>query len=81
MTIDKSGLIWVGSIGGVSHFDGKNTTDGNGIFKHKSGEFIHLTSKNGLTDNNIADILEDKQGNIWIGTFNGGVSKYDGKTY
>jgi streptogramin lyase len=28
-----------------------------------------------------ADILEDKQGNIWIGTFYGGVSKYDGKTY
>ncbi|MBK9402157.1 MAG: hypothetical protein IPN36_15360 [Bacteroidetes bacterium] len=50
-------------------------------FQIQKGEFIHLTSKNGLTDNNVADILEDKQGNIWIGTFNGGVSKYDGKTY
>jgi ligand-binding sensor domain-containing protein len=65
---DKNGTMWF-------------ATDGNGIFKYKSGEFIHLTSKNGLTDNNVADILEDKQGNIWIGTFNGGVSKYDGKTY
>jgi ligand-binding sensor domain-containing protein len=65
---DRNGTMWF-------------ATDGNGIFKYKSGEFIHLTSKNGLTDNNVADILEDKQGNIWIGTFNGGVSKYDGKTY
>ena len=65
---DKNGTMWF-------------ATDGNGIFKYKSGEFVHLTSKNGLTDNNVADILEDKQGNIWIGTFNGGVSKYDGKTF
>ncbi len=65
---DKNGTMWL-------------VTDGNGIFKYKNGEFIHLTTKNGLTDNNAADILEDKQGNIWIGTFNGGVSKFDGKTY
>jgi ligand-binding sensor domain-containing protein len=65
---DRNGTMWF-------------ATDGNGIFKYINGEFIHLTLKNGLTDNNVADILEDKQGNIWIGTFNGGVSKYDGKTF
>jgi ligand-binding sensor domain-containing protein len=25
--------------------------------------------------------LEDKQGNIWIGTFYGGISKFDGTTF
>ena len=65
---DKNGTMWL-------------VTDGNGIFKYKNGDFIHLTNKNGLTDNNAADILEDKQGNIWLGTFNGGVSKFDGKSY
>ncbi len=65
---DKSGTMWL-------------VTDGNGIFKYKNGEFIHLTTKNGLTDNSVADLLEDKQGNIWIGTFYGGVSKFDGKTF
>ena len=29
----------------------------------------------------VADILEDKEGNILIGTFYGGVSKFDYKTY
>ncbi len=65
---DKNGTMWF-------------VTDGNGIFKYNNGEFTHLTTKNGLTDNNVFDILEDKRGNIWIGTFNGGVSKYDGKSY
>lgn len=65
---DRSGTIWL-------------VTDGNGIFKYNKGEFTHLTTENGLTDNNTADILEDKQGNMWIGTFYGGVSKFDGKTY
>jgi len=29
----------------------------------------------------VADVFEDSKGNIWIGTFNGGVSKYDGSTF
>lgn len=65
---DRNGTMWL-------------VTDGNGILKYNKGEFIHLTKKNGLTDNNAADILEDKQGNIWIGTFYGGVSRFDGETY
>lgn len=65
---DKSGNMWL-------------VTDGNGIFKYNNGEFTHLTTKNGLTDNNGNDILEDRQGNIWIATYYGGLSKFDGKTY
>jgi len=65
---DKNGMMWF-------------ATDGNGIFQYNNGKFTHLTTKNGLVDNNTADILEDSQGNIWIGTFYGGVSKYDGETF
>jgi ligand-binding sensor domain-containing protein len=65
---DRNGTMWF-------------ATDGNGIFKYNNGTFTHLTTENGLVDNNTADILEDSQGNIWIGTFYGGVSKFDGKTY
>ena len=65
---DSNGMMWF-------------VTDGNGVFTYKDGAFTHLTSKNGLTDNNVSDIFEDRQGNIWISTFNSGVSRYDGKTY
>lgn len=65
---DKNGTMWF-------------VTDGNGIFKYNKGEFTHVTTKNGLPDNNIADILEDRQGNIWIGSYYGGVSKFDGETF
>ena len=65
---DREGAMWF-------------ATDGNGIFKYKQGEFMHLSTQNGLTDNNTSEIFEDKQGNIWIGTFYGGVSRFDGKTF
>lgn len=65
---DQKGTMWF-------------ATDGNGIFTYKNGEFTHLTTKNGLSDNHVADILEDTKGNIWLGSFYGGVSKYDGKKF
>lgn len=68
MIEDKHGTMWF-------------VFDGNGIFKYKNGDFLHLTADKELADNNVADILEDSQGNIWIGTFYGGVSKFDGKTF
>ncbi len=35
----------------------------------------------GLKSNYIICLLEDKSGNLWIGTNGGGVSKYDGKSF
>ncbi|NOX47879.1 MAG: hypothetical protein GXO89_12965 [Chlorobi bacterium] len=34
-------------------------------------KFDHLTKKNGLTSNYVLDILQDKQGFIWIATTEG----------
>ena len=41
----------------------------------------HLTKENGLTDNSAGVGLKDRNGNIWIGSFNGGASKFDGTTF
>ena len=42
--------------------------------------FKHLSSENGLLDNNVNCIFQDKKGFIWIGTY-GGLSRYDGNKF
>ena len=57
------GEIWVG-------------TDKNGIFVIVGSENKHYTVDDGLGSNQIKEIFEDKQKNIWVVTKNG-ISKYD----
>ncbi len=40
----------------------------------------HLTIKNGLSNNFITDIVQDKQGFLWIGT-ESGINRFDGKNF
>ena len=40
-------------------------------------KFKHLTTKDGLTQNIITDIYQDKEGYMWFGTRNG-LNKFDG---
>ena len=42
--------------------------------------FTQITVKDGLSNNNISSILEDKNGNIWFGSANG-VSRFDGQQF
>ncbi len=41
-------------------------------------KFIHYTTANGLSDNNITGITQDSYGYIWISTDNG-LNRFDGK--
>ena len=64
---DRDGNLWFSTGGeGVYRFDGKS--------------FTNFTSKDGLCDNTASTIIQDKSGNILIGT-NAGICKYDGKTF
>lgn len=61
---DSKGNFWFGSLQeGVAVYDGKS--------------FTYLTINEGLTDNQIHSIQEDKDGVIWIDTQTG-ISSYDG---
>ncbi len=63
---DRKGNYWFGSLEeGVAVYDGNY--------------FTYFTTKDGLTDNKILTIQEDKNGIIWFSTLHG-VSSYDGKT-
>ncbi len=41
----------------------------------------YLDVDQGMNSSYVFSILEDKSGNLWFGTYGGGVSKYDGKSF
>jgi signal transduction histidine kinase/streptogramin lyase len=59
--------------GGVSKYDPDED--------RTRGSFTHFTEKEGLSNNDVRSILEDKRGNFWFGTNGGGVNKYGGKRF
>ena len=62
---DKNGHIWIGSFthGGLNEFDGE--------------KMIHHPLKDGYGEGMISTSYMDKGGNLWFGTRNGGIYKYD----
>jgi len=62
---DRDGFLWIGTNGGgFNKFDQKNEI------------FYHYNENNGLSDNTVYGILEDKRGRLWLST-NQGVSLFD----
>ena len=45
------------------------------------GGWQTFNTSNGLAANGVNTILEDRSGNLWFGTYGGGVSRYDGATW
>ena len=43
--------------------------------------FENFTSREGMSNAIVTNILEDYLGNIWIGTYGGGINKYDGNLF
>jgi len=62
---DKAGNLWFGSTG-------------EGVYRYNGQVFTQFTMNDGLSNNVVWCVAEDRIGNIWIGTDNG-VSRYDGK--
>ena len=52
ITRDRAGNFWIGSEGGLSHFD--------------HGHFVTITKKNGLPGNSVSGIVEDDDGFLWL---------------
>ncbi|SHM13918.1 Two component regulator propeller [Flavobacterium flevense] len=52
----------------------------NKILSQESVYFQHLTTNNGLSQNDVNDIYQDKQGFMWFATHDG-LNKYDGYSF
>jgi ligand-binding sensor domain-containing protein len=46
-----------------------------------AGNFVNYNTEQGLALSSISCGFKDKNGNLWFGTFGGGVSRYDGKSF
>ena len=66
------GTIWIALDGfGICIYDPRS----------RDKNFTHITKESGLPDNNIADLMQDSKGNIWLGSMFGGISCFDGKSF
>jgi len=70
---DSKGYLWFGTRGGVSKL-----MSGDLLHQTSKGSppnFTNYTEKDGLSNNYVFTILEDDEGNMWFGTYGGGVSQ------
>lgn len=65
----RDGYLWIGTLGGLSRFDGEKFRDFDG------------STSPGLKDGRISSLFEDSQGCLWIGHDLGGVTRYQGGTF
>jgi ligand-binding sensor domain-containing protein len=74
---DRKGNLWFASKDSGVYYYNARLNDGVGQGK----SFQHFTTREGLANNAVMCIYEDKAGIIWFGTGGGGVSRYDGKSF
>lgn len=64
---DSRGILWVGTLNGVS--------------KIENGKIQNFYTSNGLAHNSAWDIVEDQNNTIWIASYGGGITKFDGVNF
>ncbi|HQZ43167.1 MAG TPA: hypothetical protein PK735_09790, partial [Flavobacteriales bacterium] len=64
---DKKNNYWFGS-------------NGEGVYRYDGKTIVNFTTKDGLCNDSIRQIQEDKFGNIFFSTL-GGINKFDGKQF
>ncbi|HSW55743.1 MAG TPA: triple tyrosine motif-containing protein, partial [Ignavibacteriaceae bacterium] len=67
---DEKTILWIGTANGLNKFVVKNDLDNSNGSK-LDVEINYFTVEDGLADNAIESILEDENGNLWIGTSSG----------
>lgn len=60
LRVSKTGKLWIG-------------TEGRGLMRYDKAtdKFTTYTEDEGLSNNTVLNVEEDKKGNIWVSTFNG----------
>ena len=67
MAEDEYGVVWFGTVNGLTSYDGRNFTR----YLH------HPQDSNSLVDNYVESILIDSKGIFWIGSLGKGLTKFN----
>ena len=81
---DKAGNLWFGTelgSGDLNENGGLWRYDPSTTLRTGGKSFTRFTRKDGLCHNGVFSIVEDTNGNIWVGTRNTGLCRFDGKTF
>jgi ligand-binding sensor domain-containing protein len=73
---DHKGNIWFGGEEHDNGYGGKG-----GVWYYDGKTFRNFTTTDGIGDYSVWSITEDRQGNVWFGTRNMGLYKYDGNKF
>lgn len=63
---DDMGKLWFGGYGGLCNYDGKR--------------FTNFTSRTGFNEQPVNCIIKTKEGNLWVGGWQLGLYRFDGKS-
>lgn len=74
--VDKAGNIWFSGEEKLSTIESKG-----GIWCYDGKTFKNYNTNDGISKYFVWNMLEDKKGNIWIGTRNCGLQRYNGQTF
>lgn len=73
ITQDESGFLWLGTgYNGVLRYDGNNVIN----YLHDKGKVSDSQAKFSLPHNNSGNLFLDNRGQLWIGSWGGGLIKY-----
>ena len=69
---DNTGKMWFGGDPGICYY-------ATGMHNAGNDKFTNFREEEGMNDDHINFILKARSGEIWLGTWNLGIYKYDGK--
>ncbi|MBU2912382.1 two-component regulator propeller domain-containing protein [Reichenbachiella agariperforans] len=69
LALDSRGKVWVGTREGLFQLDPLRPNESIQIFQHES------QNTNSISGNYVISLIEDYQGNMWVGTYGQGINK------
>ena len=76
---DMFGNIWVGTWNGLNRIKFNNSASNKNIVQNITVIFNDEKDSTSLSNNRVISLEKDIEGNLWIGTYGGGISKLDSR--